>query len=243
MCGDSTCGGDVALLMNGEKADIAFYSPPYNAGFGVDLNSCRNKNKRKTKYTNGENENKTTDEYADFLIKTIQNGNDFSLYNFCNIQLLSNNKESIRQAIAHHFDKLGDVIIWDKQKGVPNIHSNVLTNEFEFVFMFNEKGNRTIGTIYFQGTKTNIIHIRPTHNEFANIHNAVFPIELPSHFISNFAKDSTLDLFGGTGTTLIACEQLNRKCYMMELDEHYCDVIIDRWQKLTGKTAVKIEQQ
>jgi hypothetical protein len=52
-----------------------------------------------------------------------------------------------------------------------------------------------------------------------------------------------LDLFGGSGSTLIACEQLNRKCYMMELDEHYCDVIIDRWQKLTGKTAVKIEQQ
>lgn len=50
-----------------------------------------------------------------------------------------------------------------------------------------------------------------------------------------------LDIFGGSGSTLIACEQLNRKCYMMELQEHYCDVIINRWETLTGRKAVKIE--
>lgn len=66
-------------------------------------------------------------------------------------------------------------------------------------------------------------------------------MEFASFFVSNYAKDSVLDLFGGSGTTLIACEQLNRKCYMMEYDPHYCDVIIARWEKLTGKTAVKIE--
>jgi DNA modification methylase len=71
------------------------------------------------------------------------------------------------------------------------------------------------------------------------------PIELCSRAIKSSSRinERVLDLFGGSGSTLIACEQLNRKCYMMELDEHYCDVIIDRWQKLTGKTAVKIEQQ
>lgn len=66
-------------------------------------------------------------------------------------------------------------------------------------------------------------------------------MEFASFFVSNFAKDSVLDLFGGSGTTLIACEQLNRKCYMMEYGPHSCDVIIARWEKLTGKTAVKIE--
>ena len=54
------------------------------------------------------------------------------------------------------------------------------------------------------------------------------------------AGDAVLDLFGGSGTTLIAAEQLGRKCYMMELDPHYCDVIIARWEKLTGKKATKI---
>jgi DNA modification methylase len=55
-----------------------------------------------------------------------------------------------------------------------------------------------------------------------------------------FSDNSVLDLFGGTGTTLIASEQLNRKCYMMELDPHYCDVIIARWEKLTGNKAERI---
>jgi site-specific DNA-methyltransferase (adenine-specific) len=58
---------------------------------------------------------------------------------------------------------------------------------------------------------------------------------------SSKADDIVLDLFGGSGSTLIACEQLNRKCRMMELDPHYCDVIIARWEKLTGKKAVKLE--
>ena len=52
--------------------------------------------------------------------------------------------------------------------------------------------------------------------------------------------DDILDLFGGSGSTLIACEQLNRKCYMMELDPHYIDVIIQRWEQFTGKKAIKI---
>lgn len=56
----------------------------------------------------------------------------------------------------------------------------------------------------------------------------------------NPGSESCLDLFGGSGSTLIACEQLNRKCYMMELTEHYCDVIINRWETLTGRKAVKI---
>lgn len=67
------------------------------------------------------------------------------------------------------------------------------------------------------------------------------PIELIATALThNPGSESCLDLFGGSGSTLIACEQLNRKCYMMELTEHYCDVIINRWETLTGRKAVKI---
>ena len=68
------------------------------------------------------------------------------------------------------------------------------------------------------------------------------PIPLVAKAIKNSSKknDVVLDLFGGSGSTLIACEQLNRKCYMAELDEHYCDVIIQRWENFTGKEAVLI---
>lgn len=71
-------------------------------------------------------------------------------------------------------------------------------------------------------------------------HAAAFPVELPTRFIKmhSYEGNNVLDPFGGTGTTLIACEQLNRKCYMCELDPHYCDVIIDRWEQFTGGKAV-----
>lgn len=71
-------------------------------------------------------------------------------------------------------------------------------------------------------------------------HAAAYPVELPSRFIKmhSYEGNAVLDPFGGTGTTLIACEQLNRTCYMMEMEPKYCDVIIDRWEKLTGKKAV-----
>ena len=67
-------------------------------------------------------------------------------------------------------------------------------------------------------------------------------ITLPSEFIKHFSneKENILDLFGGSGSTMIACEQLNRNCYMMELSQHYCQVIIDRWEQFTGKKALKL---
>lgn len=74
------------------------------------------------------------------------------------------------------------------------------------------------------------------------IHPTQKPVSLMSDILQDFTdgKATVLDLFGGSGSTLIACEQLDRKCYMMELDPHYCDVIIDRWETLTGNKAVKV---
>ena len=70
------------------------------------------------------------------------------------------------------------------------------------------------------------------------------PLKLIARLVKNSSKSDeiVLDLFGGSGSTLIACEQLNRKCYMMELDPHYIDVIIERWENFTGKKAVKLNE-
>ena len=72
-------------------------------------------------------------------------------------------------------------------------------------------------------------------------HPTMKPVKLIGYLMRNSSRpgDSVLDLFGGSGTTLIAAEQLGRKCYTMELDPHYCDVIIARWEKLTGQKAIK----
>ena len=74
------------------------------------------------------------------------------------------------------------------------------------------------------------------------VHPTQKPIRMLSDILKDFSKenDDILDLFGGSGSTLIACEQLNRNCYMMELDPHYIDVIIKRWEKFTGKKSIKV---
>lgn len=238
MCGDSTSEYDASKLMNGEIADIAFASPPYNAGFGANLT----KDNGRSKYTNGDDDNKSADEYEHFLNNYIDIASKFSQFNFVNIQMLSNNKRALFRSLYKHLDTLADIVIWDKTRSQPSLAYNVLNSEFEFVFCFSNKGNRAIGTIPFHGNLKNIIHIAPGHNEYADIHNAVFPIAFPAHFIQNFCENTCLDLFGGTGTTLIACEQLDRCCYMMELDPHYCDVIIKRWEDFTGKKAELVEE-
>ena len=236
MCGDSTDAGDVALLMDGEKADITFTSPPYNAGFGKNIT----KDNGRSKYTNGSDDDLPQSEYREFLQKSINNALASSEFSFFNIQMLANNKTAFVDILHDNVKNLADIIVWDKQRAQPQLAERVLNSVVEFVLCFSDKGTRAIGVKKFHGTLENIIHIPPKRNEFSAEHNAVFPIDLPTHFINNFSEKSVLDLFGGSGTTLIAAEQLNRKCYMMELDPHYCDVIIARWEKLTGNKAERI---
>ena len=73
-------------------------------------------------------------------------------------------------------------------------------------------------------------------------HPTMKPVKLLARLIRNSSNvgDSVLDLFGGSGSTMMACEQIGRKCYMNELDPHYCDVIIERWEQMTGKKATKL---
>lgn len=238
MCGDSTKKEDVKQLMNGEKADISFTSPPYNAGFGANLT----KDNGRSKYLHND-DNKSADEYLQFLNNYLSNVSKHATYNFCNIQYLANNKEPLINFIHDNLSSLADIIIWDKGHSQPQLAENVLNSEYEFVLCFSEKGNRAIGTNQFHGTLKNIVHISNVRTkEYSDIHNATFPIEFAEHFIKNFSTTSVLDVFGGTGTSMIVAEQLHKQCYMMELDPYYCQVIINRWEEFTGEKAVKINQ-
>lgn len=236
LCGDSTNEANVKKLMQGAKADISFTSPPYNAGFGANLT----KDNGRSKYLN-DDDNKSADEYLQFLNSYLSNVSKYAQYNFCNIQYLSNNKEPLINFIHDNLQSLADIIIWDKGHSQPQLAENVLNSEYEFVLCFSEKGNRAIGTNQFHGTLKNIVHISNVRTkEYSDIHNATFPMEFAEHFVKNFSTYSVLDVFGGTGTTMIVCEQLNRQCYMMELDPYYCQVIINRWEEYTGRKAEKL---
>ena len=110
----------------------------------------------------------------------------------------------------------------------------------EAIDLMNEEDLRKAYKELVEQLDTSVIYEnKPAKNKE---HPTMKPIKLMARLIRNSSNvgDIILDLFGGSGSTLIACEQIGRKCYMNELDPHYCDVIIERWEQYTGKTATKL---
>lgn len=239
MCGDSTDPDAVASLMGGVTADISITSPPYGAGDSAKLRKhyVRGDEKLESFY---ESHDDDKEKWLDLIISALANMAQFSKAQFVNIQMLADNKRDLVEIVHENVSHFCDVIIWDKKTAPPQMQKNVLNNQFEFIFVFGNE-SRAIPFGDFHGSVSNVIVQTTGNNEYADIHKAVFPVQLPAKIMEIAGKAETvLDLFGGTGTTLIACEQLGRKCFMMELDPHYVDVIIQRWESFTGQKAVKL---
>lgn len=223
MCGDSTNKDDVARLMNKEKAHMVFTDPPYGMKLNTDYSNMKGNGRKGKKYDRvvGDNEDFSPD-----LINTI-----FENFGYCN--------EIFLWGVDYYFDlienfKDGNLIVWDKtlkENGDAGYNS-----EFELLWTKNKHKKEVIHFNWFRffGLTSQDVKTR--------IHPTQKPLEVISPFLEKYSKGKNIivDIYGGSGSTLIACEQLNRKCYMMELTEHYCDVIINRWETLTGRKAVKI---
>ena len=245
MCGDSTDSDSVALLMDGNRADVCFTSPPYNMGRSKVTNVPSKTMNGGMAY--GLYEDDLTDgEYADLLCDSLENALahcDDALYN---IGILSGSKQGIITLLDRFRKRFCDIIVWKKDSAIPlgfDAQYGQLSHVCELVFCFNKKGIRNFTHPQWKknAREYNVIE---TENNMGNEHaqnRAAFPVAFASDVITRFTDTSVLDLFGGTGTTLIAAEQLGRICYMMELDPSYCDIIIERWQNLTGETARKVE--
>jgi DNA modification methylase len=240
LCGDSTDSDQVAKLMNGQKADMSFTSPPYNAGKSEALSG--NTHTTDNKY-NEYNDNQTKDNYLNLLIGFTNNAILYSDYLICNIQSLAGNKIALIEYLNEYKDNFIDVAIWDKGHGAPAMAENVMTSAWEYMFFISskDKASRAIPNANFRGTIPNIYRGKPNrNNEFSNVHAATFPIDLPEWAIQFTKKNNIiLDQFCGTGTTMVASHQLKRKCYGMELDPKYCQVIVDRMVKLDPTLEVK----
>ena len=231
MCWDSTNENDVELLMWWNKVDISFTSPPYNAWKDISSNT-------KSKYKN-DLDDKSTEDYLNFLIAFTTIAMKYSEYTFVNVQSLSNNKIALIDYLYYLKDSYADTIIRDKINSQPAMWENILNSTFEYVHIFSEKWNRAIWTIPFRWTLDNIIHIWRWKNEFADVHKAVFSVDFAKFFIENFCNETVLDLFWWTWTTMIVAEQLNKKSYLMELDPLYCEVILNRFHKLNTNAEIK----
>ena len=240
LCGDSTDSDQVAKLMNGKKANLSFTSPPYNAGKSETLSG--NTHTTDNKY-NEYNDNQTKDEYLNLLIGFTNNAILYSDYLICNIQSLAGNKIALIEYLNEYKNNFIDVAIWDKGHGAPAMAENVMTSSWEYMFFISSKNNasRAIPNANFRGTIPNIYRGKPQrNNEFSNVHAATFPVDLPEWALQfTKEKDIVLDQFLGTGTTMVAAHQLKRKCYGMELDPKYCQVIIDRMKKLDPSLVIK----
>lgn len=210
MCGNSTSITDVEKLMDGAKADMVFTDPPYNVAF----------NGRSGKFDVILNDNLSNKDFENFIngfLNVINFLNPASYYICCNWAFYGIMQLKLKPKAC---------IVWAKNvfglgKGYRHQHEFILFDGFIDASITNESD------LWEIKKDTNYKH--PTQK----------PVELSARAIKNSSKQkqNILDLFGGSGSTLIACEQLNRKCYMMELDPKYCDVILQRWENLTGKKA------
>lgn len=238
MCGDSTMIDDVERLMNGEKADMVFTSPPYN-GNTVSIEGKFGNCVNPTLYKNNNSDNKTSDEYLSFnqeIFSCINIATKENAVVFYNINYNKKSPSEYIKIISNTLDlfSLQETIVWVKKMAISLAGDN-LTRIYEFIFML-KKGE---GLPFSKGHHDCIKNLWEISNINANTkeHKACFPVELPEKAINLVNCEVLFEPFCGSGSTLIACEKTNRKCYGMELDEHYCDVIINRWQNFTGKKA------
>lgn len=235
MCGDSRMFNDVEKLMNGNRAQIAFTSPPYNAGDEVEIGS------KGHKYETHNDAMKQGD-YLELLKDFTQNTLAFCDLSIVNIQQLSGNKISFIDYLHHFKNNLVDIAIWNKTHGTPCLPKRVMNSAFEYVLFFSNEQNppKTIKTApMFHGNVNNVYNgEKQTRNEFSQVHRATFPVHLPHYFIDTFSQGDVIELFNGTGTTLMVCDALGRKCYSMEIDPLYVDVTIKRWQNATKRSAI-----
>ena len=258
MCGDSTDKENIKKLMDGNRADITFSSPPYNMLQNGSVAASAEKYKtinNTYKIDKGTYDEFTdalsNEEYSQLLCSTLENGLENSDDVMFNIGILSGSKFGIID-MMHKFQKnFCDIIVWNKKNSIPlgtPTSAGLVSHRCELIFCFNQKGTRAFSHPQWKNTKfkgemmiNRIDTGNCSNNEFSKIHHATFPVEFASKVIEMYSAESVIDLFGGVGTTLIAAEQIGRKCYMMELSPQYCDVIIARWEKFTGQKAVKIE--
>jgi site-specific DNA-methyltransferase (adenine-specific) len=228
MCGDSTDKAMVEKLMNGNKADMVFTDPPYGVSYTGGLQF---KNGQVEKNNREMIKNDDIDIYEDVfrILSEFSNG-------ACYVWFADTKAATLYNA-AEKYGEIHALIIWVKNGGYGALNANYKQKHEPCLYWKpkNVKLNfcgATTETTVWEINKDGVNEYHPTQK----------PVALPVKAISNHDAKTVLDIFGGSGSTLIACEQLGRVCFTMELDPKYCDVIIKRWETLTGKKAELVNE-
>ena len=233
LCGDSTKAENVSRLLGEEKADMVFTDPPYLMGFQGNVHADGSKSFN-AQFGEIKNDKMSREDGDTFIFNVFDMIRQFckGAYYVCFYRL---GLDYIFRALDAHNNRYRALIIWDK--GNHTLSNSDYMSKYEpIVYGWFDEHN-------FYGDRSNF-DIWPIQRTQKNeLHPTMKPIALCAKAIQNSSKegDIVLDLFGGSGSTMIACEQVGRKARLIELDTHYCNVIIARWEKLTGQKAVKLE--
>ena len=270
MCGDSTNAEDVAKLMNGEQADLWLTDPPYNVEYvGAKNRMLDHLDTKNLKHVEIENDVMSAEDYLEFLEKAFGAAASVMRAGCAYyIWYASTYHSTVEKAILDAGLLVKQQLIWNKNTMVlgwydykfkhepclygwkegahyfVNAHNRTTVysdeEEIDIDKMKKSEMQKLLHDILDNRTPTTVINEKkPAKSEG---HPTMKPVRLFGYQIANSSRPGNiiLDTFGGSGTTMIACEQLGRKCRMMELDPHYCTVIIARWEKLTGQKAIKL---
>ncbi len=218
LCGDSSVIANIDKLLDGNKADMVFTDPPYGMNLDTDYSKMGDGGRKHDAVID---DNKQFD--ASFLLATFSYCKEIFLWG----------ADYYVETLGRKYPNLGSWIIWDKYSD-------------ERIGLLDGRFGSTFETCWSKTPhKREIARVLVTTNYTARgdetrIHPTQKPVALATWFINKWGNkaNNIVDLFGGSGSTLIACESLNKTCYMMELDPKYVDVIITRWETLTGQKAV-----
>ena len=242
ICGDSTDVNVIDRLMDGVKADMVFTDPPYGMNLNTDWSGAKSKLKfyiEKGCKGQGSTYDKVVGDNEDFdpsLVTSI-----FANFGYCK-EIFIWGADYYPELLNDY--KEGNLFVWDKRSNddteIEYVEQTdkMYGSQFELVWS-KAKHRKQIARVKWAG-------IFGTETEFdrQRVHPTQKPTKLACWFLSRYSEEGQVvaDIYGGSGSTLIACEQLNRKCYMCELDPKYIDVIIERWENLTGEKAVLISE-
>ena len=257
MCGDSTNRSEVVNLLGGVEADLLITDPPYNVDY-----TGNTKDKMKIM-----NDSMQDEAFEAFLTDAFRNA-DAVMRAGAAFYIWHADAKSLffRRAVQNVNWTVRQALIWVKNSIVlgrqdylwkhepclygwkagthyfvdDRTNTTVIDDKIDIKKLKKDEMIALLEEIYSDKVPTSVIY--EDKPNVSDIHPTMKPIKLIARLIKNSSKPGqlVLDLFGGSGSTLIACEQLDRRCFMMELDPHYCDVIIKRWEDFTGREAVLI---
>jgi DNA modification methylase len=256
MCGDSTDAEDVSTLMDGSVAELLFTSPPYsdmreyNGGKDLDeaflakfISTYAEHCHYQAVNLGIKRQNHEIIRYWDrYIAEAESSGLKLMSWNvwdktFCGSPAQQSALVPVRHEFIFVFGKtFKDInITWDKKP--ENIKDNVIGRRRNADGTMSVYGEGDTSKPYKK--MESVLQCPPNTGPSSSLHPATFPVRLPFEYIQAFTDegDVVAEPFGGSGTTIIAAEQLGRRCFAMELDPNYCDVIIERWQSYTGQEA------